>query len=102
MFAPLMLLPTSIPLLAVGMFLGRLHDLACLDLDGQPDRAPSAVVPPDRVVDVEHDGHVGRNRSGAAVVGAVIDAHGASAGFLVPLVCGLAGAAVAWSIRTVD
>jgi predicted MFS family arabinose efflux permease len=33
---------------------------------------------------------------GAAVVGAVIDAHGASAGFLVPLAAGILGWLVAW------
>ena len=34
---------------------------------------------------------------GAAIVGSVVDSQGASAGFLVPLVAGLAGAAVAWT-----
>ena len=37
---------------------------------------------------------------GAAVVGAVVDAHGASAGFLVPVVAGLGGAAIAFLTRT--
>jgi len=37
---------------------------------------------------------------GAAVVGWVIDEHGASAGFLVPLLAGLLGAAVAWTQST--
>lgn len=36
---------------------------------------------------------------GAAVAGWVIDHQGASAGFLVPLIAGLAASAVAWSIR---
>ncbi len=36
---------------------------------------------------------------GAAVAGWVIDHHGASAGFWVPLVAGLAASAVAWSLR---
>ncbi|MGZ5366268.1 MFS transporter [Aeromicrobium sp.] len=36
---------------------------------------------------------------GAAVAGWIIDDHGASAGFWVPLVAGLCAAAVAWSFR---
>lgn len=36
---------------------------------------------------------------GTAIAGWVIDNHGASAGFLVPLAAGLAAAGVAWSIR---
>jgi predicted MFS family arabinose efflux permease len=39
---------------------------------------------------------------GAAVVGSVVDAHGASAGFLVPLVAGLLGSAVAWTATSGD
>ncbi|MEO6472185.1 MAG: MFS transporter, partial [Aeromicrobium sp.] len=39
---------------------------------------------------------------GAAVVGWVIDNHGASAGFWVPLIAGLAATAVAWSFRPPD
>lgn len=36
---------------------------------------------------------------GAAVAGWVVDQHGASTAFLVPLVAGLAGSAVAWTVR---
>lgn len=36
---------------------------------------------------------------GAALAGAVVDEHGASAAFLVPLVAGLAAAVVAWAAR---
>lgn len=37
---------------------------------------------------------------GAAAAGWIVDSHGASTGFLVPLVAGLAASAVAWCVRS--
>jgi MFS family permease len=98
LFAPLSVL-SGIPLIAVGMFL------------------TGFMISPTLIASVNLiEGHVPSSRltealtwttmglavgvaPGSAVAGWVIDHHGASAGFLVPLIAGLAAAVVAWSIR---
>ena len=96
LFAPMALL-TSIPLLAIGMFVGGFMIsptlIALVHLVEQE-------VPPSRLTEALTWTTTGMSvgiAPGAAAVGAVIDAHGASAGFLVPLAAGLAAAIVAWT-----
>jgi len=99
LFAPLSVL-SGIPLIAVGMFLtGFMISptlIAMVNLIEQH-------APPSRLTEslvwMTTGAAVGV-APGSAVAGWVVDHHGASAGFLVPLISGLAGAAVAWSIRT--
>ena len=88
---------SGIPLLAIGMFLGGFMIsptlIAMVQLVEQ-------VVPASRLTEALTWTTTGMSvgiAPGAAVVGSVVDAHGASAGFLVPLVAGLAGAAIAWT-----
>jgi MFS family permease len=99
LFAPMALL-TSIPLLVLGMFLGGFMIsptlIALVQLVEQE-------VPPSRLTEAltwTTTGMAVGIAPGAAVVGSVIDAHGASAGFLVPLAAGLVGALVAWTTGT--
>jgi MFS family permease len=96
LFAPMALL-SGIPLLAIGMFLGGFMIsptlIAMVQLVEQE-------VPPSRLTEALTWTTTGMSvgiAPGAAVVGSVIDAHGASAGFLVPLVAGLAASFVAWT-----
>lgn len=99
LFAPMALL-SSVPLLAIGMFLGGFMIsptlIAMVHLVEQE-------VPPSRLTEALTWTTTGMSvgiAPGAAVVGATIDAHGASAGFLVPLVAGLGGSIVAWTTRS--
>ncbi|MBD8606571.1 MFS transporter [Aeromicrobium sp. CFBP 8757] len=99
LFAPMALL-TSIPLLALGMFVGGFMIspslIALVHLVEQE-------VPASRLTEALTWTTTGMSvgiAPGAAAVGAVIDAHGASAGFLVPLAAGLAAAVVAWTTGT--
>ena len=99
LFAPMAVL-SDVPLLAVGMFLGGFMVsptlIAVVHLVEHE-------VPPSRLTEALTWTTTGLSvgiAPGAAVVGAVIDAHGASAGFLVPLVAGLAGSIVAWTMNT--
>ena len=96
LFGPMALL-SDIPLLAIGMFLGGFMIsptlIAMVNL-------VELSVPPTRLTEALTWTTTGMSvgiAPGAAVVGSVIDSHGASAGFLVPLVAGLAGAAIAWT-----
>ncbi len=99
LFAPLCVLP-GIPLIAAGMFLtGFMISptlIAMVNLIEQH-------APPSRLTEslvwMTTGAAVGV-APGSAIAGWVVDHHGASTGFLVPLISGLAGAAVAWSIRT--
>jgi predicted MFS family arabinose efflux permease len=98
LFAPMALL-SDVPLLAIGMFLGGFMIsptlIAMVNL-------VELSVPPSRLTEALTWTTTGMSigiAPGAAVVGSVIDDHGASAGFLVPLAAGLAGAAVAWAQR---
>ena len=99
LFAPLTVL-SGIPLIAVGMFLtGFMISptlIAVVNLiEGN--------VPSSRLTEAltwMTTGAAVGVAPGSAVAGWVIDHHGASAGFLVPLIAGLAGSAVAWGIRT--
>lgn len=99
LFAPLSFL-SGIPLIAVGMFLtGFMISptlIAAVNLiEGN--------VPSSRLTEAltwMMTGAAVGVAPGSAVAGWVIDQHGASAGFLVPLIAGLAGSAVAWGIRT--
>lgn len=99
LFAPMALL-SSIPLLALGMFLGGfMISPSLIALVNLVER----VVPPTRLTEALTWTTTGMSvgvAPGAAVAGSVIDSHGASAGFLVPLVAGLAGAAAAWSRKS--
>jgi MFS family permease len=101
LFAPLVLVP-GIPLLAVGMFLGGFMIsptlIAAVNLIERQ-------VPASRLTEALTWTTTGMSvgvAPGAAVAGTVIDAHGAAAGFLVPLVAGLAGSALAWTTRVPD
>lgn len=100
LFGPFMLL-SSIPLLAVGMFFGGfMISPSLISMVNLIERT----VPASRLTEALTWSMTGMSvgiAPGAAVVGAVIDAHGASAGFLVPLVAGVGGALIAWSIRPV-
>lgn len=96
LFAPMALL-SGIPLLAIGMFVGGFMISPTLIAMVQ---LVERVVPPSRLTEALTWTTTGMSvgvAPGAAVVGLVVDSHGASAGFLVPLVAGLAGAAVAWT-----
>lgn len=101
LFAPFMLL-SSIPLLAVGMFFGGfMISPSLISMVNLIERQ----VPPSRLTEALTWSMTGMSvgiAPGAAIVGVVIDNHGASAGFLVPLVAGLGGAAIAWSVHSVD
>lgn len=95
-FAPMALL-SDIPLLAIGMFFGGFMIsptlIAMVNLVEQE-------VPAARLTEALSWTTTGLSvgiAPGATVAGSVIDAQGASAGFLVPLVAGLAGSAVAWT-----
>lgn len=93
---------TSIPLLAVGVFFGGfMISPTLISMVNLIERD----VPSSRLTEALTWSMTGMSvgiAPGAAVVGIVIDHHGASTGFLVPLAAGLAGAAIAWSIRPVD
>ncbi|NRQ50886.1 MFS transporter [Aeromicrobium stalagmiti] len=99
LFGPLCLV-TSIPWVAVGMFLGGfMISPTLIAMVSLIERE----VPPTRLTEALTWTTTGMSvgvAPGAAVAGAVIDAQGASAGFLVPLVAGLAGSIVAWTTRT--
>jgi predicted MFS family arabinose efflux permease len=99
LFAPLALLPSS-TWLAVGMFLaGVMISPTLIAMVNLTELG----VPSSRLTEAltwTTTGMAVGVAPGAAVAGWVIDHHGASTGFLVPLISGLAGAAVAWSIRT--
>lgn len=101
LFAPLALL-SSVPLLIIGMFFGGfMISPSLISMVNVIERG----VPSGRLTEAltwSSTGMAVGIAPGAAVVGVVIDAHGASAGFLVPLVAGLAGSAVAWRIRAAD
>jgi MFS family permease len=99
LFAPMTLL-SDIPLLALAMFLGGFMIsptlIAMVNL-------VELSVPSSRLTEALTWTTTGMSvgiAPGAAVVGWVIDEHGASAGFLVPLLAGLVGAAVAWTQST--
>ncbi|MEV7396198.1 MFS transporter [Aeromicrobium sp. NPDC092404] len=99
LFAPLGLLPSS-AWLAVGMFLaGVMISPTLIAMVNITELG----VPSSRLTEAltwTTTGMAVGVAPGAAISGWVVDEHGASAGFLVPLVAGLAAAAVAWSIRT--
>jgi MFS family permease len=99
LFAPMALL-SNIPLLAIGMFLGGFMISPTLIAMVQ---LVEREVPPSRLTEALTWTTTGMSvgiAPGAAVAGSVIDSQGASAGFLVPLVAGLVGSAVAWTKRT--
>ena len=101
LFAPMVLL-SSIPLLAIAMFLGGFMISPTLIALVQ---LVERTVPPSRLTEAltwTTTGMAVGVAPGAAVVGAVIDGHGASAGFLVPLAAGLVGAIVAWIAPAAD
>jgi predicted MFS family arabinose efflux permease len=101
LFAPMALL-SGIPLLAIGMFLGGFMISPTLIAMVQ---LVEHEVPPSRLTEALTWTTTGMSvgiAPGAAVVGSVIDSHGASAGFLVPLVAGLAGSLVAWTTHSSD
>jgi predicted MFS family arabinose efflux permease len=99
LFAPLSFL-SGIPLIAVGMFLtGFMISPTLIALVNLIERN----VPPSRLTEAliwMTTGAAVGVAPGSAAAGWVVDHQDASAGFLVPLIAGLAGAAVAWSIRT--
>lgn len=101
LFLPFMLL-SSIPLLAVGMFFGGfMISPSLISMVQLIERQ----VPSSRLTEGLTWSMTGMSvgiAPGAAVVGVVIDGHGASTGFLVPLSAGLIGAAIAWSVRSTD
>lgn len=100
LFAPMALL-SSVPLLAIGMFFGGFMISPTLI---SMVHLVEQVVPSTRLTEALTWTTTGMSvgiAPGATVVGAVIDAHGAAAGFAVPLVAGLAGCAVVWT-RTVS
>ena len=99
LFAPMALM-SDIPLLALAMFLGGFMIsptlIAMVNL-------VELTVPSSRLTEALTWTTTGMSvgiAPGAAVVGWVIDEHGALAGFLVPLLAGLLGAAVAWTQST--
>lgn len=98
LFAPLGLLPSSV-WLAVGMFLaGVMISPTLIAMVNITELG----VPASRLTEAltwTGTGMAVGVAPGAAVAGWVIDHQGASAGFLVPLIAGLAASAVAWSIR---
>ncbi|MRJ77702.1 MFS transporter [Aeromicrobium sp. SMF47] len=99
LFAPLYFV-TSIPAVAIGVFLGGfMISPTLIAMVNLIERE----VPHTRLTEALTWSTTGMSvgvAPGAAVAGAVIDGQGASAGFLVPLAAGVAGAVVAWSIRT--
>ncbi len=99
LFAPMALL-SSVPLLAVGMFFGGfMISPTLIAMVNLVER----VVPPTRLTEALTWTTTGMSvgvAPGASVVGAVIDAHGAAAGFMVPLIAGLAGCLVVWTRNT--
>lgn len=99
LFAPLCFV-TSIPAAAIGVFLGGfMISPALIAMVNLIERE----VPPTRLTEAltwSTTGMAVGVAPGAAVAGAVIDAHGASAGFLVPLVAGVLGSIAAWTTRT--
>lgn len=99
LFAPLGLLPSSV-WLAVGMFLaGVMISPTLIAMVNITELG----VPSSRLTEAltwTGTGMAVGVAPGAAIAGWVVDHHGASAGFLVPLIAGLAGSAVAWGIRT--
>jgi len=101
LFAPMALL-SNVPLLAVAMFFGGfMISPTLIAMVNLVERE----VPPSRLTEALTWTTTGMSvgiAPGAAVVGAVIDSHGASAGFLVPLVAGLAGSIVAWTAPSTD
>ncbi|MCW2824806.1 MAG: transporter [Aeromicrobium sp.] len=101
LFVPMVFL-SSIPWLAAAMFLGGFMIsptlIATVNLIERE-------VPPSRLTEALTWTTTGMSvgvAPGAAVAGSVIDSHGSSAGFLVPLVAGLAGSIVAWTARVHD
>lgn len=96
LFAPMALL-SSVPLLAVGMFFGGfMISPTLIAMVNLVER----IVPPTRLTEALTWTTTGMSigiAPGATIVGMVIDAHGASAGFAVPLVAGLAGCLVVWT-----
>ena len=101
LFAPMALLH-SVPLLAIGMFFGGfMISPTLIAMMHLVERE----VPPSRLTEALAWTTTGMSvgiAPGAAVVGSVIDSHGASAGFLVPLLAGLAGSIVAWTTHPND
>jgi predicted MFS family arabinose efflux permease len=101
LFAPFMLL-SSIPVLAIAMFFGGfMVSPSLISLVNLIERH----VPATRLTESLAWSATGMSAGvapGAAIVGALIDEYGASAGFTVPLVAGLVGAATAWTIRIRD
>ncbi|MCL3818571.1 MFS transporter [Aeromicrobium wangtongii] len=98
-FGP-MALVSDIPLLAVMMFLGGFMISPALIA---MVHLVETQVPASRLTEAltwTTTGMAVGVAPGAAVAGSLIDSHGASAGFLVPLVAGLAGTAVAWMVPT--
>jgi MFS family permease len=99
LFAPLSIL-SGIPLIAAGMFLtGFMISPTLIAMVNLIERHS----PPSRLTEAlvwMTTGAAVGVAPGSAVAGWVVDHHGASTGFLVPLISGLAGAAVAWGIRT--
>ncbi|MGA8986449.1 MFS transporter [Aeromicrobium sp.] len=97
LFAPLGLLP-SVAWLAAGMFLaGAMISPALISMVNLIELG----VPQSRLTEAltwTGTGMAVGVAPGAAIAGRVIDGHGAQAGFVVPLVAGLAGALTAWTI----
>lgn len=98
LFAPLLFLP-GIPWLAVGMFLAGVMIsptlIAAVNLIERD-------VPNSRLTEAltwTTTGMAVGVAPGAAIAGWTVDHHGASAGFWVPLLAGLAATVVAWSFR---
>lgn len=101
MFAPFMLL-TSVPVLAIAMFFGGFMIspslISIVHLIEQ-------VVPPGRLTEALTWSSTGMSAGiapGAAFAGILIDSHGPSSGFVVPLAAGLIGVVVATLIRISD
>jgi len=95
LFIPLLFLPNTL-LLAIGMFLaGLMISPTMIAATNLVERH----VPPSRLTEGLAWTSTGLSigvAPGAAVAGWIIDHHGASAGFLVPLAAGLAASVVAW------
>ncbi|AXT84814.1 MFS transporter [Aeromicrobium sp. A1-2] len=97
LFAPLGFLPSSLWLAAGLFFAGAMISPALISMVNLIELG----VPPSRLTEAltwTGTGMAVGVAPGAAVAGWVVDGHGAAAGFLVPLVAGLAGAVVAWTI----
>jgi MFS family permease len=101
LFAPFMLL-TSIPVLAIGMFFGGFMispSLICLV------HLIEHTMPPSRLTEALTWSSTGMSAGiapGAAFAGMLVDSHGPSSGFVVPLAAGLIGVAVACASRIPD